>query len=131
MEDKRIADLALSASTIYNNNDRYSAQRSRLNLIGSAWSPQNGEKTQWLQVDFSRKVSIVQVATQGEDGDSYWVTSYSLSYNAEGQNFVKYENDHVCYLQYSYTALHQDGLVIVSCSKVVYFLHIPLPKIVI
>ena len=94
MEDKRITDQALSASSILNS--RFTAQRGRLNLVGDAWNPSRRDRMPWLQVDFGRKVGIVQIATQGEDGGDYWVTSYSLSYKANGRDFVTYEDDHVC-----------------------------------
>ena len=86
MEDKRIPDSNLNASS-YEYID-YSASSARLNLADYSWNPNTNDNKPWLQVDFGRKVSIVQVASQGEEGARYWVERYTLSYIAVGQEFV-------------------------------------------
>lgn len=52
VEDGRIPDGALTASSYYSEN--YHPSRARLNLLSSknSWAPKNNDANQWLQVCF-------------------------------------------------------------------------------
>ena len=85
MEDGRIKDSALSASTIYN--DKHAANLGRVNLVppsghSGAWCAKTLDTNQWIQIDLGRPTTVTKVATQGrQDCCSQWVTSYAVSYN--------------------------------------------------
>ena len=93
MEDGRIHDAALSASTSHN---RYhTPKRSRLNLVASsgyvgAWCVRTNNNKQWLQIDLGTPTTVTRVATQGRQDASQWVTIYSLSYSLTGSYWVQY-----------------------------------------
>jgi len=93
MEDGRIHDAAISASTSYNGN--HAAKLGRLNLRASsgkagAWCAKSKDNKQWLQIDLGTPTTVTRVATQGRQGSSQWVTSYSLSYSLTGSYWVQY-----------------------------------------
>jgi len=93
MEDGRIQDAAISASTI--NSGNYAAKLGRLNLVASsgkagAWCVKTNNNKQWLQIDLGTPTTVTRVATQGRQDSSQWVTSYSLSYSLTGSYWVQY-----------------------------------------
>ena len=93
MEDGRIHDAAISASTIANNN--HAAKLGRLNLVASsgnagAWCVKTNNNKQWLQIDLGTPTTVTRVATQGRQDSSQWITSYSLSYSLTGSYWVQY-----------------------------------------
>ena len=93
MEDGRIRDAAMSASTIYNAN--HAARLGRLNLVArsgkaGAWCVKTRNSNQWLQIDLGHPTSVTKVATQGRQDASQWVTSYSLSYSLTSSYWVQY-----------------------------------------
>ena len=93
MESGHIPDSAISASTYYD--AKYIPQFSRLNKIpasgkGGSWCTRTNNGNEWLQVYFGRETTITKVATQWRyDGDER-VTSYSLSYSADGSHWAWY-----------------------------------------
>jgi len=93
MEDGRIHDAAISASTSVNGN--HAAKLGPLNLVASsgkagAWCAKSRDNKQWLQIDLGTPTTVTRVATQGRQGSSQWVTSYSLSYSLTGSYWVRY-----------------------------------------
>ena len=93
MEDGRIRDAAMSASTIYNGN--FAARLARLNLVArsgkvGAWGAKTKSINQWLQIDLGHPTTVTKVATQGRQDGSQWVTSYSLSYSLTSSYWVQY-----------------------------------------
>ena len=93
MEDGRISDSAMSASTIYSS--AYAAHLGRLNLVArsgkaGAWCARKNDANQWLQFDLGTTTTVTKVATQGRQDDSQWVTSYTLSYSLAGSFWVQY-----------------------------------------
>lgn len=93
MEDGRIPDTAMSASTIYSR--QYAARLGRLNLVAKsgnagAWCVKTNNNQQWLQIDLGTATTVTKVATQGRQDDSQWVTSYSLSYSLTSSYWVQY-----------------------------------------
>lgn len=93
IEDGRIPDSALTASTVYS--AACAAKFVRLNLAAGSgragsWCVKTNDVNQWLQVDLGTHITVTKVATQGRQGTSQWVTSYSLSYSLAGSFWVHY-----------------------------------------
>ena len=93
MEDGRIQDSAMTASSIANNN--HAAKLGRLNLAAAsgnvgAWCAKKNDVNQWLQIDLGNPTTVTKVATQGRQDGTHWVTSYSLSYSLTGSFRVQY-----------------------------------------
>ena len=93
MEDGRIHDAAMSASTI--DSKPCAPKRGRLNLGASSgyvgsWCTKSNNNKQWLQIDLGTPTTVTKVATQGRQDYNQWVTSYSLSYSLTGSYWVQY-----------------------------------------
>ena len=93
MEDGRIHDAAISASTSYSGN--HAEKLGRLNLVASsgkagAWCAKSNNNKQWLQIDLGTPTTVTRVVTQGRQDYNQWVTSYSLSYSLTGSYWVQY-----------------------------------------
>ena len=93
LEDGRIQDSAMTASTIANNN--HAAKLGRLNLVSvsskaGAWCAKKNDVNQWLQIDLGTPTTVTKVATQGRQESSEWIPSYSLSYSLTGSYWVQY-----------------------------------------
>lgn len=91
LEDGRIQDGAMSASSQYNNN--FAAKLGRLNLEAKvrnagAWCVLTRDANQWLQIDLGGGTTVTKVATQGNQDYDEWVTSYAISYNPVKSNWV-------------------------------------------
>ena len=91
LEDGRIQDGAMSASSAYNNN--HAAKLGRLNLKAKAgnagaWCVLTRDTNQWLQIDLGRGTTVTKVATQGRQDHNQWVTSYAISYSPVKSNWV-------------------------------------------
>ncbi|XP_072169487.1 lactadherin-like [Diadema setosum] len=87
MQDRRITDSRLSASSCYN--DSTCASHARLgqkpdsNGIG-AWSAGVLDHTQWIQVDLTDNRLIQGVVTQGRYDVDQWVSSFKMTYKQDG-----------------------------------------------
>ena len=95
MENKMIPDNPVAASSVWR--DNHGAGNARLHFqSGSgrtgAWSAKNNSKNQWLQVDLGSLAVITQIATQGRQGYSQWVKSYTISFSLDGDDFHAYKN---------------------------------------
>jgi len=93
IEDGRIPNSALTASTIYS--AVCAATFARLNLAAASgrvgsWCVKTNNVNQWLQIDLGTPTTVTKVATQGRQDDSQWITSYSLSYSHAGSFWVQY-----------------------------------------
>ncbi|XP_020631503.1 uncharacterized protein LOC110068467 [Orbicella faveolata] len=88
LEDKRITDGHLTASTYYNHH--LSPWHGRLNHRWS-WSVRLRRVGQWFQVNFVELMRIKGVATQGRQDANQWVRSYTVAYSTGGMNFVSYK----------------------------------------
>ena len=91
LEDGRIQDGAMSASSQYSN--YHAAKRGRLNLEArarkqGAWTVLARDANQWLQIDLGGGTTVTKVATQGRQDDDQWVTSYAISYSPVKSNWV-------------------------------------------
>ena len=90
LEDKRITDGHLTASTYYNHH--LSPWHGRLNHRWS-WSVRLRRVGQWFQVNFVELMRIKGVATQGRQDANQWVRSYTVSYSTDGMNFASYKEN--------------------------------------
>ena len=91
LEDGRIQDGAMSASSAYSN--YHAAKLGRLNLKAKAsyrgaWCVLTRDANQWLQIDLGGGTTVTKVATQGRQDYDQWVTSYAISYNPVKSNWV-------------------------------------------
>ena len=90
MEDKRITNGQLTASTYYNGN--LSPWHGRLNHRWS-WSVRTRNNRQWLQVNFQQIYRISGICTQGRQDASQWVKSYTLTYGLNAMDFVPFKEN--------------------------------------
>ena len=95
MEDGRIKDSALSASSIYSN--ACAAGLGRLHLVppsgkAGAWCTKTLDTNQWIKIDLGRSATVTKVATQGRQDSNQWVTSYAVSYSLRTPHWVYYVN---------------------------------------
>ena len=97
MEDKQITDEAITASSELD--EFHGPSRGRLNTKPEgeqmgAWAAKDNDENQWLQVDLGKVTRVTKVASQGEGGESnHHVTSFSLSYSFNGQEFSLYQEN--------------------------------------
>ena len=93
IEDGRIQDSAITASTIHNS--AHAAHLGRLNLVArsgkaGAWCAKTSNNKEWLQIDLGNPTTVTKVATQGRQNHNQWPTSYSISYSLTGSYWVQY-----------------------------------------
>lgn len=96
VEDGRIQDSAMSASTIAGSN--HAANLARLNLVAvsskaGAWCSNKLNDQQWLKIDLGILTTVTKVATQGRQDSSHWVTSYFISYSINNSYWANYIED--------------------------------------
>ncbi len=91
MEDGRIKDDQLSASTEYQHQSLYyGVTNARLNRpvqpgTSGAWSAQTKDVNQWIQVDLLLQRLVVGVIMQGRDhANINYVTKYKVAYSLDG-----------------------------------------------
>ncbi|XP_038047493.1 lactadherin-like [Patiria miniata] len=92
MEDGRIPDESITASSFWRRHSTYST-RARLHTLGTAaaWCNVETEDSSWIQVDFKGIVTITGLITQGRgDYHNSWVTEYQVTYSDDAQSW-----DHV------------------------------------
>ncbi|XP_038060459.1 retinoschisin-like [Patiria miniata] len=90
MEDGRIRDERITASSFRFNLASYVPPRARLNIQGHAagWvSNYSTDRSPWIQVDFVGTVTITGLITQGRGDMDYWVTEYQVTYSEDGQSW--------------------------------------------
>ncbi|XP_038060464.1 lactadherin-like [Patiria miniata] len=95
MEDGRIPDERITASSFWQNRADHAPPRARLNTQGYAAAWCNAGSTDnispWIQVDFVGTVTITGLITQGRgDNDRQRVEEYQVTYSEDGQawNYV-------------------------------------------
>ena len=94
LEDQRIADPQITASTHYNLlcgpwNARL--HRTRGGRFGGSWCAKTKDSKQWLRIDFGAPARLTRVQTQGRQDADQWVTSYTISYSKKGDGFLWYQ----------------------------------------
>ena len=90
LEDKRVPNGHLTASTYYNYN--LSPWRGRLNSIYS-WCVRSNRAGEWFQVNFVELMRVKGVATQGRQNANQWVRSYTVRYSVDGMTFSPYKEN--------------------------------------
>ena len=90
LEDKRITNGALSASSYYNH--VLAPWHGRLNHRWS-WSVRHRNNRQWLQVNMQEIYRMKGIGSQGRQDANQWVKSYTLSYGMNGVDFVHYKEN--------------------------------------
>ena len=90
LEDKRVPNGHLTASTYYNHN--LSPWRGRLNSIYS-WCVRSNRAGEWFQVNFVELMRVKGVATQGRQNANQWVRSYTVRYSVDGMTFSPYKEN--------------------------------------
>ena len=88
MEDGRIKDVQLSASSEWSSN--YGAKRGRLHGDG-AWVAASNNHPQYLQVDFWRLVKVREIWTQGRMDPDQYITSYKVHYSLNAADFTEFK----------------------------------------
>ena len=95
MEDGRILDTQIRASSEYD--DNVGAANGRLNLQSSGsrsggWAAGTINVNQWLQVDLLGQKDISEIKTQGRDCCDQFVKTYTISYSNDGTTFTDYKD---------------------------------------
>ncbi len=93
MENGYIKDEQITASSRHAANTPPKVARLNRNdgeeSLQGAWVPYPSDVNQWLQIDLlSTQISVTRVATQGRDGNNYWVSKYKLQYSNDGVTFL-------------------------------------------
>jgi len=90
MEDGRILDSQITASSSYSNNVLPENGRLNRNLGGGAWGPRKKANGEYLQIDLGLKKTVYKVATQGRYNHYHSVTKYTLQYSDNGTLWTNY-----------------------------------------
>ncbi|XP_038060527.1 lactadherin-like [Patiria miniata] len=100
MEDGRIPDASITASSMWSNRADHGPTRARLNLQvrggAAAWcNDEASDPDPWIQVDFGSNVIITGVITQGRGDGNWrqWVTEFKVAYSNDGQEWTDVTDD--------------------------------------
>ena len=94
MEDGRILDSQITASTSHNPDHR--AQLARLNLVHQppdvgGWLKAHHDTNSWLQIDFLSPTIVSHVITQCRGDLRYCTTKFQISMSNDGIHFEFYD----------------------------------------
>ncbi|XP_031572472.1 lactadherin-like [Actinia tenebrosa] len=98
MEDKRIPDSSISASSEYGKGT-YLAKNGRLRSKCNkcVWAAEENKVGEFLQVDLGHKMVLTKVQTQGnvwmKDQKDEWVTEYYIAYSQDRNHWQNYTKD--------------------------------------
>ena len=90
MEDKRIREGDISASSYYNAN--LAPWFGRLNHL-YAWMARTRNTKQWLKINFGYVTQFRGIASQGRSNSNQWVTSYVVTFSRYGNTYVTYKEN--------------------------------------
>ena len=93
MEDGKIPDSSITASSVYNSH--YRPSNGRLYKFPYGWMTSQRNTQQWFQVNFGGWTQVTRFCTQGEASGSYWVTKYRLAYSYDGVFYRDYVEDNL------------------------------------
>ena len=99
MESGLVTDQQMSASSLWNKH--HGPENARLNSVAGrgktgAWSAEQNDQNQFLQVDFGRNIKMTKFQTQGRQDMDQWVKKYKLSYSVDGSSaFQTYQENGV------------------------------------
>ena len=95
MQNGKIPDSAITASTEYNAQGSASNGRLHSGINYGAWLAQKNDVYQYLQVNFGDWTKVTRVAIQGRMDSDQWVKSFSLSYGYDHVFFKDYKEGDV------------------------------------
>ena len=87
MEDSRIQDNQITASTFYNAASAPSNARLNQNLGEGGWS-MAAPGNQWIQANLLISKTVTGVITQGKQQRDQWVTKFKVQYSDDGVSFT-------------------------------------------
>ena len=94
MENETILDSQVSASSkkAWQN----SPPLARLNLqpttpLQTGWVAKEDDQSPWLQVDFMAYAKVTAIITQGDESNSYFVETFTVSYSNNNEDFQPYD----------------------------------------
>ena len=91
MESGKILDSAITSSSVLNHNFKPYYARLRVHRGSCAWGPSYADtQDSWLRVDFGNIFSLTGIATQGRCNWRHRVTSYTVSYSTDTDNWQSY-----------------------------------------
>lgn len=103
MESGEIFDSQITASSVFRNKYNFRGLNARLNSDNS-WLSGNANHKQWLQVNFKKRASVMEILTQGRGCCSSFVKKYFVSYSNDGVTFKNYtKNKEIKVHDYSYS----------------------------
>ncbi|XP_038060533.1 EGF-like repeat and discoidin I-like domain-containing protein 3 [Patiria miniata] len=93
MEDGRIPNASITASSFWGNLADHAPRKARLNteVYAASWvSAGSSDPNPWIQVDFGCIVIITSLITQGrgDQRDRQWVTEFQVAYSNDGQEWT-------------------------------------------
>ena len=91
MEDRRIPDSQITASSEYDSNHGPTNARLNRPADGSttgAWSARTNDLLQWIQVDFGAPKMVSGIMMQGREEEAQWVTRYRVEYKNGGTTWL-------------------------------------------
>ena len=95
MEDGRIPDSRISASTMYNKkNAPYLARlhsQGRGNKNGG-WLSLRFDNKKWIQVDLGKTMMVSHIQTQGYRDRNHWAKKFTVSYSYNGKSYEDYKD---------------------------------------
>ena len=90
MEDRRIPDTQITASSVFDSNHGTSNARLNRPRQGSttgAWSAKTNDLNQWIQADLGSVQSVSGVVMQGRNAVPQWVTNYRVQFSVDGNSW--------------------------------------------
>ncbi|KAK3745700.1 hypothetical protein QZH41_007911 [Actinostola sp. cb2023] len=90
MQDGRILNSQITASSSYSNDVAPWNGRLYSNLGSGAWAPSKATVGEYLQIDLGSKKTVYEVATQGRYSNYHRVTKYTLQYSDNGTLWANY-----------------------------------------
>ena len=120
MEDRSITDSQITASSFKTDrNKSFKPAYGRLHnrpsgAMGGAWCAGTSDKSQYLQIDLKKEMTLSGVATQGQLDETNWVEKYSIQHSKDGTNWKDYKEfgyKEVCFAFLNFNCKH------VICSR--------------
>lgn len=93
MQNGKIPDNAITASSFYANNYRPAYGRLNTNKGMCSWTTtERGRRNSWFQVDLGRLATVTGIETQGScRASAEWTKSYSISYSIDAKKWTDYK----------------------------------------
>ena len=89
MQDGRISDSRLKASSMYNS--YYSPWTARLQDRRGGWRVLRKNQRQWIQIDLETMARMKAIAIQGLYNVNEFVKTFTVSHSTDGSRFYPYK----------------------------------------